>query len=64
MIGLTVIAPLCSVKEMSAFRYVSLLSLASLFYILVVLVYELPAYARENYSQSRLNYANVDWSIF
>lgn len=62
-IGLVVIAPLTSVKEMSAFRYVSLLSLGSLVYILLILIIELPAYARLNYSSERLNFATVNWGI-
>lgn len=46
LIGFSIIAPLSTHKEMSGFRYVSILSLASLFYILVVICIELPPYAR------------------
>jgi amino acid permease len=49
---------------MSGFRYVSLLSLASLFYILVVLLIELPDYARRNFTWERLNYGHVDLKTF
>lgn len=44
--GLGVLFPLGMLKKMSGFRYVSLVSIAALFYILIVLVFELPSYVQ------------------
>jgi hypothetical protein len=44
-ISLFIIFPLALFDKMSGFRYISIISLLSLFYIMIVLVAELPAYA-------------------
>ena len=62
--SLLVIAPLGAMREMSAFRYISIVSIMSLGYILVVIVAELPSYYSQNFSVERINYVNLDWRIF
>eukprot|EP00347_Sterkiella_histriomuscorum_P015975 403354980 len=62
--ALCVLFPLGSLKQMSGFRYVSIISIASLLYIMFVLLFELPQYVMQNYSPDKITYVNLDWNIF
>eukprot|EP00356_Strombidium_inclinatum_P002026 CAMPEP_0170480034 /NCGR_PEP_ID=MMETSP0208-20121228/1021_1 /TAXON_ID=197538 /ORGANISM="Strombidium inclinatum, Strain S3" /LENGTH=335 /DNA_ID=CAMNT_0010752513 /DNA_START=269 /DNA_END=1276 /DNA_ORIENTATION=- len=63
-IALCILFPLSMKRDMSAFRYASLLSLASLFYTAIVLIAEMPAYYKENEPTAITSPAYLDWNIF
>ena len=44
-IALFILFPVGSLRKMSGFRYISILSIVSLTYIMFVLIFELPQYA-------------------
>lgn len=64
LVSFFVIFPMSLTKKMSGFRYMSVLTMASLTYILVALLIELPLYFEQNYSYSTLNYATFDLNLF
>jgi len=49
---------------MSWLRYISLLSIASIVYIFLVMLVELPAYWKEYYSEENMDYALINWNFF
>lgn len=49
---------------MNGFRYISLISISSLIYIMFILVVEAPSYFNQNFTPEKLVYANFDWSFF
>ena len=63
-IGLVLIFPLCLLRNLSVFRYVSLAILFSMFYVCIVLLIELPDYFTHNYSPLVINYATFNWNFF
>jgi amino acid permease len=52
------------IKDMSGFRYVSFASIIALFYTGIVLLVELPEYARKNYTPERCQAAIWSTNIF
>lgn len=58
-----VLFPLCMIRDMSGFRYVSFGSIISLLYIGILLLIELPEYAHENYSPEKMHYLYFDWNL-
>lgn len=52
------------IKDMSGFRYISLASIVALVYTGIVLLIELPDYAKANYSSERCNAFIIDMGIF
>lgn len=63
-VALFILFPLGSINKMSGFRYISIISITSLLYIMFVLVFELPQYIVQNYSYERMNFVTLDWSFF
>ncbi|CDW77672.1 UNKNOWN [Stylonychia lemnae] len=63
-IGLFILFPTGSIREMSGFRYISIISLASLVYIMLILLFELPYYAKQNFDAENLNFFKFDWDFF
>lgn len=56
--------PISLIKDMSGFRYVSVASIAALFYTGVVLLIELPEYARQNYPEGGPTAFKINWDFF
>ena len=56
--------PLCMIRDMSGFRYVSFASIIALFYTGVVLLVELPGYIHKNYKPGRAEPAIINLEIF
>ena len=52
------------IKKMSGFRYMSIFTMASLLYILIALLLELPRYYEQNHSYEKLNIATFDLNLF
>ena len=63
-LAVLVLIPLCTLRDMSAFRYISLASIVSLFYMGVVLIVELPAYYRHFRPGAKMSPAYWDLNIF
>ncbi|CDW87213.1 UNKNOWN [Stylonychia lemnae] len=63
-IAVFILFPVGSMRKMSGFRYISILSIASLVYIMFVLLFELPQYATQNFRYEKLNYFKLDWDLF
>jgi len=49
-IAILIVFPLSLIKNMHGFRYLSVAAFVGIFYTLVVLLIQLPAYIRKNYS--------------
>ena len=66
MIGATMvfIFPLCLFKTLSGFRYLSLFTLFSVIYVIVVLAIELPTYLNTYYVYENINWYKLDWNFF
>lgn len=64
LVSFFVIFPMALTRRMSGFRYMSVLTMASLAYILVALLIELPLYFEHNFSSSALNYGSFDLNLF
>lgn len=60
-----ILFPLSMKREMSAFRYVSVLSIVALFYTGIVLSIEMPAYYDYYHNKQNLpnNPFNFDWDL-
>ena len=56
--------PLCTLRDMSAFRYISLASIFSLFYMGVVLLIDLPSYYNHFKKHCKISPAYWDLNIF
>jgi MFS-type transporter involved in bile tolerance (Atg22 family) len=52
-IAIIALLPMSLIRDMSGFRYVSFASIIALFYTGIVLLVELPDYAKKNYSETR-----------
>lgn len=63
IMALLILFPLGFNNKMSGFKYLSLISLTSLVYIMFVLLVELPDYVTQNFTYERLNYATIDLSV-
>ena len=59
-----VLLPLCLMTNVSAFRYVSMLSLVALAYTSIVLIVEAPQYYRYFSTVSKITPAYIDANIF
>ena len=56
--------PLSMKRDMSAFRYVSLMSIAALLYTAIVLIVELPGFYKDNVDTAEYSPAYFDFNIF
>jgi len=56
--------PLNSIKDMSGFRYVSMISMASLVYMGLVLIVEMPFYAQYYLTPNKPYTREIEWAIF
>ncbi|CDW85384.1 UNKNOWN [Stylonychia lemnae] len=64
IIGLTILFPAGSIRKMSGFRYITIMSIAFLVYIMLILLFELPQYVKQNYDAERLIFFKLDWDFF
>ena len=64
LIAFPIIFPLLCNNKMSGFRYISLISILSLTYIMIILIMYAPAYFQQNYTPEKLYYAKFDWNFF
>lgn len=64
MFSMLIIFPLALHRKMSGFRYMSVLTIASLAYILIALLIELPYYFDYYYSPEILNYGTFNLKLF
>lgn len=63
-IAIICLFPLNSIKDMSGFRYVSMLSMASLVYMGLVLIAEMPFYAIYYLKPNTGHEKHIDWVLF
>jgi amino acid permease len=63
-IAVIFLTPLSLKRDMSAFRYVSMASIAALLYTAIVLIAELPQYVKANKPSADISPAYLDWNVF
>ena len=56
--------PLSLKTDMSAFQYGGLASIVALFYVALVMMIELPFYAKQNFESATIYEFYIDWNIF
>ena len=59
-----IIFPLCLLKTVNFLRSVTMFSIVSLLFTLLLLIYELPLFMTRDVPRGKLELFNVDWSIF
>ena len=52
------------IKDMSGFRYISFASIFALLYTGLILIIELPSYAKANYESANMVPFYFDWNFF
>mmetsp|Transcript_47666 Transcript_47666/g.34917 ORF Transcript_47666/g.34917 Transcript_47666/m.34917 type:complete len:152 (-) Transcript_47666:550-1005(-) len=64
--ALVILFPLSLIRDLGGLRYMNLVSLLALFYTLIVLLVELPAYIQQNWNSEGfyMAYACIDLNIF
>ena len=59
-----VLMPLSFKRDMSAFKYVSIISIMALVYTAIVLIIEIPEYWKANYPTAKISPFYIDLNVF